>query len=422
MSSPLLQQQDSAVNFGVDSAKAARALYALLEMSKALSFEVNLEHLLNVIVDHASAVIDAERTLIFVYDPAGERLWSTVAKGLETTTIEVALGAGLVGDVAKTMQLSNVVDGGQPMLCAPVVDSKGKLLGVIQSVNKTTGSRFDQQDESLMRALAAHVSVAMERALLTEVNVENERFEQSLRLASEIQMRMLPEGVVKLPSNARFDIRAHIRPAKQVGGDLYDFFWNDSRLWFCIGDVTGKGLGAALVMAVTKTLFRAHAALQDDPARVMSAASARLYEETDPSMFVTAFCGFLDLADGRLLYSNGGHDRGLVVSPGKPVYPLESKTGLPLGVLPSFTYVAEEAALKDGEALFLYTDGVTDATNRAEELFQMERLQQVLENCGTTDPAHLVPAVLEKVDRFAQGTPQADDLTMLCIQYRGGGR
>ncbi len=420
MSSPLLQ--DSSIHFGVDNDKAARALYALLELSKALSFEVDLDHLLRVIVDHASAVIDAERTLIFVYDPSTERLWSTVARGLETTTIEVSIGSGVVGNVAKTLTLINIADGEQPILCAPLVDSKGKLLGVIESINKTTGPRFDQHDESLMRALAAHVAVAMERTRLTEVHVEQERFEQSLRLANEIQMRMLPDGAVQLPSNAPFAIRAHIRPAKQVGGDLYDFFWNDSRLWFCIGDVTGKGLGAALVMAVTKTLFRAHAAFQEDPAKVMSAASARLYEETDPSMFVTAFCGFLDLRDGRVLYSNAGHDRPLMLSVGQPARLLESKAGLPLGVLPNFTYLVEEKILEEGEALFLYTDGVTDAINRAEELFQLERLRQVLESCGTTEPSRLVPAVLENVDRFAEGTPQADDLAMLCVQYRGGRR
>jgi sigma-B regulation protein RsbU (phosphoserine phosphatase) len=422
MSTPLAEQQDSSIYFGLNTDKAARALYALLELSKALSFEVDLQHLLSVIVDHASAVVDAERTLVFVYDPDAERLWSTVARGLQTTTIEVAIGSGVVGDVAKTLKLANTIDGNKSVLCAPVIDSKGKLLGVIESVHKASGERFDAHDESLMRALAAHVAVAMERARLTEVHVESERFEQSLRLASEIQMRMLPEGVVKLPRDARFAIRAHIRPAKQVGGDLYDFFWDDNRLWFCIGDVTGKGLGAALVMAVTKTLFRANSAFMDDPAKVMSAANARLHEDTDPSMFVTAFCGFIDLHSGRLLYSNAGHDRGLVVSAGKPVVPLETNAGLPLGVLPNFTYVVEEKILNEGDALFLYTDGVTEAVNRSDELFQMERLQLVLESCETSDPAHLVPAVLENVDRFAQGAEQADDLTMLCVQYRGGAR
>src|SRR5205085_8944242 len=161
---------------------------------------------------------------------------------------------------------------------------------------------------SLMRALAAHAAVAIERARMTEVHLDNQRYEQSLRLASEIQMRMLPSGTVNLPDNAPFAIHALIRPARQIGGDLYDFFWNDDSLYFCIGDVTGKGVGAALVMAMTKTLFRAHAAFQYDPARLMSSVNARLYEETDPSMFVTAFCGFLNIHNGKMTYSNAGHE------------------------------------------------------------------------------------------------------------------
>ena len=258
--------------------------------------------------------------------------------------------------------------------------------------------------------------------MMPAVHVEHDSDDETLRVASEIQMRMLPAGIVDLPPSARFAIRAHIRPARLVGGDLYDFFWTDERLYFCVGDVTGKGVGAALIMAVTKTLFRAHASMQDDPAKVLSAANARLFEETDPSMFVTAFCGFLDLASGRLLFSNAGHDRPLLVQSGRPSRPLESKTGLPLGVFPKFTYVVEECMLTANDALFLYTDGITDATNRREELFKLDRLREVLDACATADPARVVPAVLESVNHFAEGMPQADDMAMLCVQYRGGAR
>jgi sigma-B regulation protein RsbU (phosphoserine phosphatase) len=243
--------------------------------------------------------------------------------------------------------------------------------------------------------------------------------EESLRVASEIQMRMLPNGIVDLPESSPFALRAHIRPAKHVGGDLYDFFWTTDRLYFCIGDVTGKGVGAALIMAVTKTLFRAHASMQDDPAKVLSAANARLFEETDPSMFVTAFCGFLDLPTGRLLFSNAGHDRPLLLSEGEPSRPLESKAGLPLGVFPKFTYVVEECVMKPADSLFLYTDGITDATNRREERYTLDRLRELIDVSGTTAPWRLVPAVLANVELFAEGMPQVDDLTMLCVQYRG---
>ena len=373
-----------------DGDKAARALYALLELSKALSSVVDVERIRQVVAEKASEVVEAEEsTLLVLAEPATERT------------------------------LVNTVIDGRPVITVPVLDSKGALIGIVESSGKRSASRFDRHDESLMRALATHVAVAMERSGRAVVNVENERHEESLRLANEIQMRMLPPGIVDLPTNAPFAIRAHIRPARQVGGDLYDFFWNEERLYFCIGDVTGKGIGAALVMAVTKTLFRAHAAFQDDPAKVLSAANARLFEETDPSMFVTAFCGFLDLRDGRLLFSNAGHDRPLMVAAGGAVQPLESKAGLPLGVFPKFSYILEERIVKPGEAVFLYTDGVTDAANRAEELFRMDRLRKVLESGGTADPSRIVPAVLDSVDRFAEGTLQADDLTMLCVQYRG---
>lgn len=420
----------------VDGDKAARSLYALLDLSKALSSVVDLDDLLTTIVDKASAVVDAERTTIFIYDSAREILWSRVAQGLEIGTIEVPMGAGVAGDVARTRLVANISDAysdprfsaetdrksgfrTRAILCAPILDSKSKLLGVIQSINKIGSAQFDTHDESLMTALAAHVAVAVERAQVTELQLDNERFEEALRLANDIQMRMLPSGNVTLPEGAPFSLYAFIRPAKHVGGDLYDFFWTDDRLHFCIGDVTGKGVGAALVMAVTKTLVRALAGFEEDPARLLSAVSERLYEETDPSMFVTAFCGSLDLRSGRLRYSNAGHDRPLIVTPGKPVRRLESKSGLPLGVLPKFTYIVEEIVLDPEDALFLYTDGVTEATNRAEEMFTIERVRQVLGESASANPASLIHTIVEHVDRFAQMTPQADDLTMLCIGYQG---
>jgi len=247
--------------------KSARALYALLELSKALSSVVDLDDLLTVIVERSSAVMEAERTSVFIYDSERERLWSRVAQGVDHGTIEVAVGSGVVGDVARTRELTNIPDAyADPrfnrdidrktsfrtaaILCAPVIGSKGSLLGVIESINKATGARFDEQDEKLMAALAAHVAVAIERAQTTEVQLENERFAESLRLANEIQMRMLPSGTISLPANARFALHAYIRPAKQVGGDLYDFFWTDDVLRFCIGDVTGKGVEAAALTAV----------------------------------------------------------------------------------------------------------------------------------------------------------------------------
>lgn len=414
--------------------KMARALVALLELSKALSSEVDLDSLLRVIVENASSVVEADRTSIFVYDSSRERLWSRVAQGLDSEVIELPVGVGIAGDVAKTRALANIRDvyadprfnpavdqrtgyRTRSIICVPVMTSDGRLLGVIQSVNKLTSDHFDDGDESLMRAIASHVAVAIERARLTEVYLQNERLEQALRLANEIQMRMLPRGSAA-STNGTFELHAHLRAAREVGGDLYDFFWDNNRLYFCIGDVSGKGVGAALVMAVTKTLFRANAALQDDPATVLEAMSARLYEETDPSMFVTAFCGYLDLSNGRLRFANAGHDRPILLS-AQPPYAIESKPGLPLGVFPSFKYVTTETTISKGDALFLYTDGVSEATRNGEELFGMERVYEILASCGTGQPDLVVGTMLSALDRFVEGGEQADDITMMCIQFGG---
>ena len=250
-------------------------------------------------------------------------------------------------------------------------------------------------------------------------DLDHQRYEQSLRLASEIQMRMLPSGTVVLPEESPFAIHAFIRPARQIGGDLYDFFWNDDSLQFCIGDVTGKGIGAALVMAMTKTLFRAYGVFQYDPARLLSAVNSRLNEETDPSMFVTAFCGLLNLRNGRLLYSNAGHEPPLIIRSGKPVERLKSKSGVPLGALRSFKYVVEKTVLEPGDGVLLFTDGVTEASNRREELFSIHRLLEVVERCGPSEPSYIVQEVADSVDQFAEGTSQSDDIAMVCVQYRG---
>lgn len=294
-------------------------------------------------------------------------------------------------------------------------DKAAQALYALLDLSKELGSEFDLA--KLLEVIAGKARDILPAE--DEIIGALERYDHSLRLAGEIQMRMLPSGTVVLPDNSPFAIHAFIRPAKQIGGDLYDFFWNDDSLSFCIGDVTGKGVGAALVMAMTKTLLRAYSVFQYDPARLMSAVNARLSEETDPSMFVTAFCGLLDLRTGRLLYSNAGHEPPLIIRAGKPVDRLPSRAGIPLGALRSFKYVVEKVMLEPGDVVLMFTDGVTEASNRSQELFSGSRLREVVDRCGASDPAHVVSEVVASVDRFAEGTPQSDDIAMVCVQYRG---
>ncbi|HVS33105.1 MAG TPA: GAF domain-containing SpoIIE family protein phosphatase [Thermoanaerobaculia bacterium] len=416
--------------------RTSRSLLALLELSKALQSEVDLDSLLGVIVENASAVVDAERTSIFVFNPARGVLWTRFAQGLGSTRIELERGSGVAGEVARTLEMVNIADAytdprfnpesdrrtgfrTHSILAAPIFDSAGRLLGVVQSVNKVSADRFDAQDEPLMMAIASHVGVAMERAADTASRLENERLSEALKLASEIQMRMLPSGSITASDELSCDLQAFIRPAKVVGGDLYDYALSDERLYFCIGDVSGKGIGSALVMALTKTLFRANVPYFDDAAKLTEAVNIRLCEETGPTMFVTAFCGFLDLDDGTLRFCNAGHDRPFILRHDGSVEIMDSKPGIALGVLPKFTYPLQQMTLAPGDAIFLYTDGVTEATDGVERLFSLDRLGAVLTRHATKDARAIIDAVAEAVDRFVEGAPQADDVTMLCLRYTG---
>lgn len=427
---------ESAASIPVD--RTARALYALLDLSKALGSEVDLDALLSVIVEKASSVVEAERTSIFVYDAGRDALWSHHGQGI-TTIIELPMGSGIAGDVGRTMRPANVADAyadprfnreadersgfrTRSVIAAPILDSAGRLLGVVQSVNKMTAPRFDEHDESLMGAIASHIAVAMERARLTSSFIEHERMSEALKLASEIQMRMLPPGAMAVGTDTPFELHAFIRPARMVGGDLYDFAANGDRLYFCVGDVSGKGIGSALVMALTKTLFRANVPYYDDAARLTEAVNLRLCEDTGPTIFVTAFCGFLDLRSGLLRFCNAGHDRPFILRADGSAELLQSKPGLALGVVPTFRYSLQELTLREGEALFLYTDGVTEATNRKDELFSIERLHEALEQSGKASALRLIAGVTENIEHFVEGAPQSDDLTMMCVRYRGSQR
>ncbi|HJY82521.1 MAG TPA: GAF domain-containing protein, partial [Candidatus Binatia bacterium] len=250
-----------------DPARQLRNLHTLLEVSKAMAREVRLDNLLPVIMEKTTEVMEADRSSLFLYDESSHELWSKIAQGLELKEIRFPIGVGIAGDVAKTGKAANIPDAHQDprfnpdfdkqtnyrtrsVLCLPLFNTNGKLVGVIQSLNKKTAEEFDEEDEALLEALAAHAVVALERARLTEAYVEKQRMEEALKLAHEIQMSILPKIFPPFPQCSEFDLYATIEPAREVGGDFYDFFLTeDDHLCFAIGDVSGKGVPASLFMA-----------------------------------------------------------------------------------------------------------------------------------------------------------------------------
>jgi len=255
---------------------------------------------------------------------------------------------------------------------------------------------------------------------LTETTAAKERIESELKIAHDIQMGILPKVFPPFPDRKEFDIYAFMEPAKEVGGDFYDFFLIDEdHLCFVIGDVSGKGIPAALYMAVTKTLIKAISYRGMTPEEILISVNKELSYENDSCMFATIFLGVLNTRTGEVLYSNGGHNSPLILRKDKKVQFLEGKRGLVVGAMKDSIYETEQFKLQLGEVLFMYTDGVTEAMNLQEEAFSEDRLKREVISLYGGSIQKMIKGVMEGITSFSQGMPQSDDITMMMIQFNG---
>ena len=247
--------------------------------------------------------------------------------------------------------------------------------------------------------------------------------ESELRIASGIQKALLPKTFPPYPERTDVDIHAVLRPAREIGGDLYDFYIRDEKLYFCIGDVSGKGVPASLVMAITRTLFRNVSSHESHPNRILAAMNDTMSEENSNNLFVTFFVGVLDLPTGLLRYSNAGHESPVTISccgSSQECALLKCDSNLPLGVMKGWQFTVQETRIEPHTTLFLFTDGLTEAANKDEQLFGKKRMMRELMARPSTaeeDVKSLVDRVLAAVHDFVDGAEQSDDLTMLAIHY-----
>ena len=254
---------------------------------------------------------------------------------------------------------------------------------------------------------------------LSRVTAEKERIGAELDVARHIQASMLPCIFPAFPTRDEFDIYATMQPAKEVGGDFYDFFLvDDDHLAVVIADVSGKGVPAALFMVIAKTLIKDHAQLGTTPAEVFTQVNAKLCEANEEGLFVTAWMGILQISTGHMAYVNAGHNPPLLRRGGGGYEYLHARPGFVLAGMEGMRYRQAELDLAPGDALYLYTDGVTEATDARDELYGEERLQNVLNAHQEAAPEALLPAVKADIDAFVGTAPQFDDITMLGLYYR----
>ena len=297
--------------------------------------------------------------------------------------------------------------------------SEGELLGVLALGPRPGGARYSFDDHALLDALSAQVAPALRVALVVhEQDVEangRARIEQELSTARRIQLTLLPKAV---PTLAGWHLAAYYQPAREVGGDFYDFLpFADGRLGLVLGDVTDKGVPAALVMATTRSMLRATAQESTTPGAVLARVNELLYADLPPNMFVTCFYAILDPASGRLHYANAGQDLPYVYQADGRVCELRAR-GMPLGLMPDMVYEEKEAELAVGDCVLFYSDGLVEAHNAKREMFGFPRLAALLAHLP--EERRTIDVLLDELAAFTgAGWEQEDDITLVTLERAG---
>jgi anti-anti-sigma factor len=412
------------------SGAAASRLRLLNEVHRALAAPISRKDLLELILDRAFDALKPEDGAIFLRGADGDlfraaerrspsaaghllvsrRLADEVAgKGAAALVVDAAIDERFLGSE------SIVASGVRSIVAAPLLDGEG-CLGMIALYSRMHVRRFAEADLELLVSLASAAALRVRNLSLVEDAAKRQVQDREMTLAHDIQMGMLARRVPEMPEA---DLAAKLRPARTVGGDLYDMARVGDDLWFIVGDVSGKGFGAALVMAVAQTLFRALAPLGLSLPELVGRMNRELCRENDRAMFVTACAGRLDLRSGRVELTNAGHHMPYWLGRDGAVRELPIASGLALGVLDPGAFEVTESRLEPGDGLLFYTDGVSDALDAAGAAFGTARIEATLRLHAPAPAAAVVQAIFEAVEAFAGGAPQEDDITAMALRYGG---
>jgi len=404
-------------------------LKTLVEASKLINSSLSADTLFDSILRVAREELDVERgTLYFVDDSTGE-IWSKIS-GEELGIFRLPIGKGLAGSVAATgehlilhdvyadarFDHSNDQKSGyrtRSMLCSPIKNRDGRVVGVLQLLNKREGA-FGERDLDFLDTLSDHMAIAMENATLHLAEIDKQRMEQELELGRQIQASLLPAPPAGI---AHTDLAALNKSCYEVGGDYFDFLELPEGAWgLAIGDVSGKGVSAALIMSSLQAALRVAAPTETDLCQLMSRLNRLLHRMTRGRKYVTFFFGHYTPESGELRYVNAGHNPPLLLR-GGVITKLES-TGFPIGVFPEARFERGNVTMTPGDTLLLYTDGFVEAENPDGEEFGMSRWEAAFLEQGALQAQQLPGALVQRIAAFENGTPPTDDKTLVVIRRR----
>jgi serine phosphatase RsbU (regulator of sigma subunit) len=408
-----------------------REVHLIEQLSEQLAALLDLSAVGQSALDQARRLIAASRGGILIMEKPGGPLRSIASFGADAPDLSPSSRfaasiaergvAEIVNDLASDARTADPALL-RSLICAPL-RAKQRSVGVIALAN-TDGTPYSTTDLKLLNTIALQTAAAIENSLLASEMVDAVRdreqlkaIQKELETARTIQHSLVPRTFPPFPERTDFDIHAEMTSAKAVGGDFFDFFLiDDDHLAVVIGDVSGKGIPAALYMAVTRTQIKTTALQGMPPEDCLREVNRVLVRERVSAMFATCFYGVLNTRTGQLQYCNAGHNPPHVLRASGAVEPVDMAGGMPLGLFDRKPYEGGVVQLAPGDALFLYTDGVPEATNEALDDFTDERLTGVLCAATSLSCKDLVHRVTSEVLAFTAGAPQSDDITMLSIR------
>ena len=404
-------------------------MQVILRVARSMAATLELNTLLTQILDSLREVLSAERATLFLYDAATNELYSKISHDLRE--IRFPANRGIAGAAAQSRTTINIPDAytdarfnpdvdkqtgyrTRCLLTVPLIGLENKLVGVVQVLNKIEAV-FTRYDERLAEALAAQVGVAIQRAQLMEHFVRKKEIEQSLRIAREIQQNLLPKVAPRVKG---YDIAGWCQPADEAGGDCFDFrLLPSGRLAVTVADVTGHGVGPALVMAETRALLRVIAGYVDQVDKVLASANALLCDDLSDGRFVTTFFGLLDPTTHVLEYASAGHGPLFWYRAADRQVTATDSTGIPLGFIEVLKIApAPPFAFEPGDMGIFLTDGFPEARDASGAFFGEERLKQLIVENAHRPAKELIKELATAVHQFRGPRPQLDDWTAVVVK------
>jgi sigma-B regulation protein RsbU (phosphoserine phosphatase) len=408
--------------------RAVEELSILNDLSRAIGASVDSQDIIRKIVDRSMRAVQAEQTVVTLVDRNANQPMKTLVRAMTSSAEHphYHLNENLLGwmHLYKKPLLSNSPANDDrfrglkwdqtigSILCVPLM-VKSELIGVITTYNKKDTDGFTQEDQRLLAIIAGQSAQIIENARLYEEEKALATIQEQVKLAAQIQFELLPKDA---PIPAGYDIAARSIPAQLVGGDYYDFIAVKDKCWaICLGDVSGKGLPASLLMANLQATLRGQSVRDNQVSESIVRSNRLIHQSTDPEKFATLFYGVLDCTTHAMTFCNAGHENPMVFTNGSESARLETG-GMALGVLDDFPYEEDSITLNAGDTLVVFSDGIPDATNEFDHPFGEDRLRDLVREHTNDSASALIDQIIDAVNKHEGETPQLDDLTLVVVK------